>query len=177
MNTEKSVTQSDSAVPEPSLSYDEIAARMRQALDTIDSLIPAISMTMETTVPYIRQRVGVSPEVIALAAVAAETSPSLQSLMDLPDTRDMLAMERALRPVFAFMNLVNESLRLSLDFRRAKSGAEAMNVYAAAKRLAAGQGHPEAAYHVDTIKAAMPKGKGRRRKPKAEPPPATPEPQ
>ncbi len=174
MNTEKSVTQSDSAVPEPSLSYDEIAARMRQALDTIDSLIPTVSLTLDLR--YIRQRVGVSPEVIAKAAVAAETSPSLQSLMDLPDTRDMLAMERALRPVFAFMNLVNENLRLALDYRRAKCGAEAMNVYAAAKRLAAGR-HPEVAYHVDTIKAIMPKGKGRRRKPKAEPPPATPEPQ
>lgn len=29
MNNEKSVTQSDSSVPEPPLSYDEIAARMR----------------------------------------------------------------------------------------------------------------------------------------------------
>src|SRR5258708_40146321 len=71
MNNEKSVTQSDSPMPAPSLSYDEIAARMRQALDTIDSLIPPVSMTMETTVPYIRQRVGVSPEVIGRAAGAA----------------------------------------------------------------------------------------------------------
>ena len=94
--------------------------------------------------------------------------------MDLADTRDMLAMERALRPIFDRMNVVNGDLRLALDARRAKCGAEAMNVYAAAKRLAVGQGGWTAAIHVDRIKALMPKGKGPRRKKAAtEPPPVS----
>ena len=173
MNNDKSVTRSDSPVPVATLSYDEIAARMQQALDTIASLVPRAPMTLGTTRPYIRQRLGVSPPVIAAAATAAEEESSLRGLMDLADTRDMLAMEWALRPVFDRMNMVGEDMRLVLDARRAKSGAQAMNVYAAAKRVAAGQGGASVATHVDQIKALMPKGKGPRRKKATTPPPVT----
>ena len=73
------------------------------------------------------------------------------------------------------MNLVNEDLRLALEARRAKCGAQAMNVYAAAKRLAAGQGAPGIATHVDQIKEFMPKGKGpqKKKKPTTAPPAAS----
>lgn len=170
----KNVAQSDSAAPGEALSYDEIAARMQQALDTISSLIPSVPMTMETTVSYIRQRLGVSPKVIDRAATAAEESSLLRGLMDVADTRDMLDMEKALRPVFQRMNLVNEDLRLALEARQAKCGAEAMNVYAAAKRLAAGQGAHAIVPHVDQIKEVMPKGKGpRKKKQTTAPPPAS----
>ena len=163
MSTKK-VARSESAAPGEALSYDEIAARMQQALDTIASLIPSVPMIMGNTVSYIRQRLGVSPTVIARAATAAEESSLLRGLMDVADTRDMLDMETALRPVFKRMNLVNEDLRLALEARQAKCGAEAMNVYAAAKRLAAGQGAPEIATHLDQIREVMPKGKGPRKK-------------
>ena len=95
-------------------------------------------------------------------------------LMDVADTRDMLDMENALRPVFKRMNLVNEDLRLALEARRAKCGAEAMNVYAAAKRLAAGQRAPGIATRVDQMREVMPQGKGpRKKKLTTEPAPAS----
>lgn len=167
----KKVAQSDSAAPGEALSYDEIAARMQGALDTIASLIPSVPMTIGTTVSYIRHRLGVSIKVIDRTATAAEESSLLRGLMDVVDTRDMLDMARALRPVFKRMNMVNEDLRLALEARQAKCGAEAMNVYATAKRLAAGPGAPEIASHLDQIKEVMPKGKGpRKKKPTTEPP-------
>jgi hypothetical protein len=168
----KKVARSELGAPGEALSYDEIAARMQGALDTIASLIPSVPMIMGNTVSYIRQRLGVSPTVIARTATAAEESALLRSLMDVADARDMLDMEKALRPVFQRMNMVNEDLRLALDARRAKCGAEAMNVYAAAKRLAARPGAPEIAPHLDQIKDVMPKGKGPRKKKQTMAPPA-----
>ncbi len=176
--TDKSVTQNESPVPGGPDAYDEVAAQMQQALDTIASLIPTVELTLSDTVSYIRQRLGISLAEISEAATAAENSPQLESLMDVADARDMLAMNAALRPVFDRMDRVGASLKFVLDARRVKCGAEAMNVYAAAKRLAAGKGGFQAAVHVQNIKAVMPKGKGRRRKaaPESESPAITPEP-
>jgi hypothetical protein len=170
MSNEESVAQNESPVP-AGPSYDEAAARMQQALDTIASLIPIVQLTMSDTVSYIRQRLGVGLAEINQAATAAETTPSLASLMDVADARDMLAMHEALRPVLDRLGRVGWDLKFALDARRVKCGAEAMNVYAAAKRLATGKGGFLASVHVDRIKAVMPKGKGRRRKTATEPAP------
>jgi hypothetical protein len=176
--TRQSLTQNESPVPVGPAAYDEVAARMQEALDTIASLIPTVALTLEDTVSYVRQRLGISLAEISEAATAAENSPQLASLMDVADARDMLAMNAALRPVFDRIDRVGASLKFVLDARRVRCGAEAMNVYAAAKRLAAGKGGFQASVHVENIKAVMPKGKGRRRKPAPETatPAPTPEP-
>jgi hypothetical protein len=176
MTNSKSVDQNESPVP-GGPSYNDVATRMQQALDTIDSLIPTVELAISDTVSYIRQRLGVSLAEIGQAATAADMTPSLASLMDVADARDMLAMHAALSPVFDRIDRVGWSLKFALDVRRVKCGAEAMNVYAAAKRLAVGKGGFLASVHVENIKAVMPKGKGRRRKAAPEPaPPAATEP-
>ncbi len=99
------------------------------------------------------------------AATAAESAPPLQSLIDVPDTRDTLAFNAAFLPVFERMDLMAQDLKLSIDMRRAKSGTAALNVYATAKRMSQqGFGGAALAGHVANMKPLVKRGKGSHRK-------------
>ena len=169
----KNVTQKEVAPTGASLSYDEIAAVMQGALDTIESVIPRSPSALHQTVAYVRRRLGVSPQMISKAITTAETSPQCQNFMDVPDAWDTLALRTALRPVFDRMNGLAQDLKFAIDIRLVKTGGEALDVYAAAKRAARRDGAAEVASHLQNMVDAMPKGKGNhRRKAPPETPPA-----
>ena len=174
MNRKKSVARDDA--PAAALSYPEITARMIQALDTIASLIPSSPLKDVTPVAYIRRRLGVSPEMIASAIATAEAVSRFQGIMDVSEASDTLALYDALRPVLARMKSVGEDMRLSIEVRLAKTGGEALHIYAAAQRVAQNPGEAEVGAYLQSMAAHMPKGKGnRRRKASAETaPPETP---
>src|SRR6202140_552924 len=92
---------------------------------------------------------------------AADKTPLLQGLIDVPDTRDTLAFNAAFQPVFERMALMAGDLKLSIDMRRAKSGTAALNVYSAAKRMSQqGFGGSALAGHVANMKPLVKRGKG-----------------
>ncbi len=170
----KNMHESDLKTTGTTLSYPEIAAAMIQALDTIASLMPASPLKEVTPIAYIRRRLGVSPEMIASAIATSQALPRFQGIMDVTDASDTLALYDALRPVLARMKGVSEDMRLSIEARLAKTGGEALHIYAAAQRVAQDPGEAEVASYLQSMSAFMPKGKGNRRKaaPKT-PPPAT----
>lgn len=167
----RSVTQKEASPDGASLSYDEIATAMQGALDTIASLIPKPPFGLHHTVAYVRRRLGVSPQMISRAITTAETSPQCQNFMDVPDAQDTLALRTALLPVFDRMNGLAQDMKFAIDVRLVKTGGEALDVYAAAKRAVRREDAAEVASHLQSMVDAMPKGKGNRRR-KA--PPATP---
>ena len=175
MNRKKSVARDDA--PAATLSYPEINAMMIQALDTIASLIPSSPLKDVTPVAYIRRRLGVSPQMIASAIATSEAVPRFQGIMDVSDASDTLALYDALRPVLTRLKSVGEDMRLAVEVRLAKTGGEALHIYAAAQRIAQNPGEAEVASYLQSMAAHMPKGKGnRRRKASSEtvPPPANP---
>ncbi len=117
-------------------SYSEIAAVMLQALETISSVMPASELTQGLHIPYVRRRLGVSREMIASAITASGVSPRFQGIMDEPEARDTLALYDALQPVFVRMAAVSQDLRFTIEARVVKTGGEALDIYAAAKRVA-----------------------------------------
>ena len=161
MNRNKQVTQNGNAT-EATLDYREIAAVMEQALDTIVSVMPRFALVENSSIAYVRRRLGVTPEMIASAITASEISPLLQPFIDVPGARDTLALKNTLRPVFDRINGIAEDLKFVMEARLVKTGGEALDVYAAAKRVA--QGNAEVAAHLQNMVDAMPKGKGPRRK-------------
>jgi hypothetical protein len=171
MIRKKGMTKTEAAPTKPSLSYDEIAAVIEGALDTIESVIPRPPEGIHKTIAYVRRRLGVSPQMIGRAITTAEVSPQCQTFMDVPDARDTLALRTALGPVFDRMKGLAQDLKFAIDVRLVKTGGEALDVYAAAKRAARRDGAAIVASHLQSMVEAMPKGKGNRRR-KA--PPETP---
>src|SRR5258708_33611800 len=125
----KKMTQKEAAPTGASLSYDEIASVMQEALDTIESVIPRPPQGIHKTIAYVRRRLGVSPQMIARAITTAETSPQCQNFMDVPDALGTLALRTALRPVFDRMNGLAQDLKFAIDVRLVKTGGEALDVY------------------------------------------------
>jgi hypothetical protein len=171
MIAKKRVTEKGAAPNGANLSYDEIAKVINAALDTINSVIPGRPLGNDQTIAYVRRRLGVSPQMIARAITTAEVSPKCQNFIDVPDALDALALRTALRPVFDRMNALAQDLKFAIDIRLVKTGGEALDVYAAAKRAARGTDGALVASHLRSMVEAMPKGKGNRRR-KA--PPETP---
>ncbi len=175
MNGKKSVARNDATAT--TLSYPEMSATMSQALDTIASLIPTSPLKDAAPVAYIRRRLGVSPEMIASAIATSEALPRFRGIMDVTDASDTLALYDALRPVLSRMMGICEDMRLSIEARLAKTGGEALHVYAAAQRIAQDPGEAEVAAYLQSMAAYMPKGKGNRRRktpPETAPPSADP---
>jgi hypothetical protein len=72
---------------------------------------------------------------------------------------------------------VGEDMRLSIEARLAKTGGEALHIYAAAQRIAQDPGEAVVASYLEQMAAYMPKGKGNRRRktpPETPPSPADP---
>ena len=111
------------------------------------------------------------------AAIAAETAPLLQGLLDVAETRDTLAFSSVFLPIFERMDRIAQDLKLSIDARRAKSGTAALNVYSAAKRMSEqGFGGKVLATHVAGMKPLVKRGPGRKKVTVAPATPATPSP-
>jgi hypothetical protein len=163
MIKKKGVTEKE-APTGTNLSYAEIAKVINAALDTIKSVIPEPPLGFGQTIAYVRRRLGVSPQMIARAITTAEVSPKCQNFMDVPDALDTLALRTALRPVFDRMNALAQDLKYAIDIRLVKTGGEALDVYAAAKRAARGTDAATVASHLQSMVEAMPKGKGNRRR-------------
>jgi len=157
-------------------SYSEIAAVMLQALETISSVMPASELTQGLHIPYVRRRLGVSREMIASAITASGVSPRFQGIMDEPEARDTLALYDALQPVFVRMAAVSQDLRFTIEARVVKTGGEALDIYAAAKRVAQDPDEVQVLSHLQSMAAHMPKGRGVRRKAPLQAPAATTDP-
>ncbi len=176
--TNNSVTQNDTTATHPAdnaATYAAAVATIQQALDTIAAAMPQKPPALEAApLKFIRQRQSVKPELMDKAATAAESATLLQSLIDVPDTRDTLAFNAAFLPVFERMALMAGDLKLSIDMRRAKSGTAALNVYSAAKRMSQqGFGGSALAGHVANMKPLVKRGPGKKKGSKVTPPATT----
>jgi len=150
--------------------YRDVAAVMLQALETIASVMPRSELTQGLQMGWVRRRLGVTREMIASAITASGVSPRFQGIMDAAEARDTLALYDALQPVFTRMNAVGQDLRFTIEARLVKTSREALDLYAAAKRVAEDPDEVKVASHLQSMAAHMPKGKGVRRKPNTDPP-------
>ena len=175
-NNNSSVVQNDAPTtpaPAPAAGpYADAVATIQAALDAILAAIPATPLKQQSTVKYVRRRQGVKPELIAKAVTAAQTASVLQSLLDVPDARDTLAFGDAFRPIFDRMNGIAQDLKFAIEARHVKSGAEALTVYATAKRIAQGPDGAEMTSHVANMKTSVRRGV-KKAKVTTEPPAAT----
>jgi len=119
---------------------------------------------------------GVSREMIASAITASGVSPRFEGIMDEPEARDTLALYDALQPVFVRMTAISQDLRFAIEARVVKTGGEALDIYAAAKRVAQDPDEVQVLSHLQSMAAHMPKGRGVRRKAPLQPPEATTDP-
>jgi hypothetical protein len=145
--------------------YSDVTAVMLQALETIDSVMPRSELTQGLHIDWVRRRLGVTREMIASAITASGASPRFQGIMDASEARDTLALYDALQPVFTRMNAINQDLRFTIEARLVKTSREALNLYAAAKRVAEDPDEVAVASHLQSMAAHMPKGRGRRKAP------------
>jgi hypothetical protein len=143
--------------------YSDVAAVMLQALETIASVMPRSELTQGLQIDWVRRRLGVTREMIASAITASGASPRFLGIMDAAEARDTLALYDALQPVFTRMNAVNQDLRFTIEARFVKTSREALDLYAAAKRVAEDPDEVAVASHLQSMAAHMPKGRGRRK--------------
>lgn len=168
LNSSSAVPNDTPATGTP-LSYSDASAQALKALDAIASLIPTTPLMQGAPIPYVRRRLGVKPELIDRAADTVDATPSLQSLLDVAQTRDTVAYNDAFRPVLARLLAMGQNLRLEIETRHAKAGEDALALYATAKRLATRPGSADLGSHVAGMKAANRKSR-KRTKTTTEPP-------
>lgn len=151
---EKSTVQAAAGDPLPvpvstPTPYQQIAAEFNAAILQLVSRIPGYS-----DVSLVKSRRVASAEFVGMTMDAVDASGELQGVrqMDTADSRDMLQLREALRPVMSNILAVHKRLDLLLANREAKAGRAALAIYNIASRLALNPNNTHIAVHVEKLR-------------------------
>jgi hypothetical protein len=173
----------EQATPAPTASptvthYQEVAARVSEALDELLALIPNFVESHPTTREFIRTHQGVPIEFVATAIAAVEANPELQGFgwFDATQARDVLQFIEAFRPLLDRWDAAATNLRFTIDSQRAEVNNGALRMYAIAKEAARDPQSTTVAAHVGNLKRDLGRTGVGKKKGTPNPPPSTPAP-
>jgi hypothetical protein len=164
-------------VPTPTITfYQQQAADFMKALDEISAALPQLEIAHPNTVKFVRGHLNVSNEFLASAIAMVEQIPELQGLkkLDVTAARDTLQFIEAFRSVLDKVTAFCDSLKFTMDSRKASLAADALQIYDIAKGVARDANAAAVVAHLKNLKRDL----GRRGRPRlTAPTPQAPAPQ
>jgi hypothetical protein len=126
-------------IPTPTVThYQQVATQVSAALSEALSLIASFEAPHTSTAGFVRTHKTVPVEFISTAIAVVESTPELQSVkkFDVNEARDVLQFIEAFRPVVDLIDSLARDLKFTVDTRKAKVAADALQIYDIAKGVA-----------------------------------------
>jgi hypothetical protein len=147
--------------------YQQVAAKLSEAIDEMLALIPNFVESHPATREFVRTHLNVPDYFIGSVIAAAEANPDLPAVsgFDVTNARDTLQFGDAFRPMADKLRAAAKNIRFTIDSRRAQVNREALQFYAVAKGVARDPRKTTVSIHVRFLKRDLGKsGIGRRKK-------------
>lgn len=161
------------SVPSPTVThYQQVADQVGETLKQAFALIASFEAPHTSTLGFVRSHKAIPAQFIATAIAAVESTPELQSVnkFDVTEARDVLQFIDAFRTVVDQMDVLAQQLKFTIDGRKAKVAADALQIYDIAKGVARDPGSGVLQLHVKNMRRDL----GRTRPTPREKPPVTP---
>jgi hypothetical protein len=135
-------------IPSPTVThYQQVATQVKTSIDGAVALVGTLETPHTATRDFVRANAAVPLPFIVSIITAVERNSELQGIkFDLVAARDMLQFNDALNSVRDQVEVLDRTLKFTMDARKAAVAEEALHVYAAAKRYAKNPNSPLAPY-------------------------------
>ncbi len=152
--------------------YQQLADAFMKDLDDIASVIPQLEASHISTATFVRTHLNIPNQFLATAIAAVEQTPALQGVnkLDVLAARDTLQFIEAFRPVLDKVSAFANSLRFTMNSRKASLALDALQIYDIAKGVARDPGSAAVASLVANMKRDLGRA-GRRKTPDVSAPP------
>lgn len=141
--------------PTPTIThYQQIAAQVSAILNQALSHISSFEAPHSSTQNFVRSHKIIPTDFIATAISAVEATPELQSVnkFDVNEARDVLQFIEAFRPVVDQIEALGRDVKFTIDARKAKVAADALQIYDIAKGVARDPNSAALQSHVANLK-------------------------
>ena len=140
--------------------YQQLAESFSKAIDDAIQMIPKLEIAHPATTNFVRSHLNVKTEFLATAIAAVEQTAELQYInkFDVAAARDTLQFIEAFRPIQDKLATLADSVKYTMDSRKALLVADALHVYNIAKGIARDPG----AAAVHSLVANLKRDLGRR---------------
>jgi len=158
--------------PSPTVThYEQLAAEVSIAIDTAFAEISGIEAPHSSTRDFVRGYQSVSNDFIGTVIAAVEATPELKNVnkFNVAEARDTLQFIEAFGPVAARLAAMARDLKFTMQARKAKVAADALQTYDIAKGVARDRGSAGLTTHIDDMRRTL--GRGRPRTRAKTPPP------
>jgi hypothetical protein len=161
-----------SAVPDPSAGptptvthYEELSTAVGDGVKKAFALLDNFEAPHPSTVKFVRGLQNVPVAFIRTTVSAVVETPELQDAqrMDVSEARDALQYGDAFMPLVDLVDGFSRALKFTIDARRAKVAADALQIYDIAKGFARDPGSAHVASHVENMKRDLGRGRPRTR--------------
>jgi hypothetical protein len=152
--------------PAPTITrYQEIAGNLTVAVKEAFTLIGSFEAPHRATVKFVRGHQSVPNDFIRTVASSVDDTPELQSVkkLDVNEARDTLQFIDAFMPVVDLLNALGRDLKFTIDSRKAKVAADALQIYEIAKGVARDPGSANVASHVANMKRDLNRRRAKQR--------------
>ncbi|HEX7154993.1 MAG TPA: hypothetical protein VF618_26185 [Thermoanaerobaculia bacterium] len=146
--------------------YQNVATELLELLDLVESKIPDLQKENAAAKAYIRGRKSVPVPFMESAVTAVQLTPQLQSVnaLDPLVAHDTLQYIAAMAPVKAKLKSLYTNLSFTTDSKKVGLGGDALTVYDFAKSVARKTDSDDALAHVENMKLALGRSRGRKKK-------------
>jgi hypothetical protein len=170
LHREKASVDVSTATDTPTLTptvtyYQQVATQVSVALNQALSLITSFAAPHTSTTGFVRSHRSIPTEFIATAIAAVESTPELQSVkkFDVNEARDVLQFVDAFRPIVDLIDSLARDLRFTVDARKAKVAADALQIYDIAKGVARDPDSAPLQTHLQNMKRDLGRSRPRHR--------------
>jgi hypothetical protein len=154
------------ATPVPTVTvtfYQQLASDFMKELDDIAPIIPRIEVTRTYSADFVRSFRNIPIPFLVTAVMSVEQTPDLQGVnkLDVKAGKDTLQFLEAFRPVLDKLTAIQQSLKFTMDHRKASLAAPALQIYDVAKGLGRDQSDALLASAVANMKRDLKRGRPR----------------
>ena len=157
--------------PSPTVThYEQLAAEVSIAIDTAIAEIRGIEAPHPATRDFVTAHQSVPNDFIAAVMAAVDATPELKNVnkFNVAEARDTLQFMDAFGPVATRLAAMARDLKYTMQARKAKIAADALQTYEIAKGVARDPGSAGLVTHIADMRRTL--GRGRPR-PRAKTPP------
>ncbi len=155
-------------IPTPTVThYQQIASKLSETVTAAFADVTSFEAPHASTLGFVRSHQSVSTAFIATVISAVEATGELQSVkkFDTLEARDTLQFIEAFRPVVDLMNALARDLKFTIDARKAKVAADALQIYDIAKGVARDPGSASVSAHVHNMRRDLGRARPKARAP------------
>jgi len=166
---------SEPQVPSPTVThYEQVAAELSIAVETAFAAIPNMEAPHPSTRDFVRSHQSVSNDFIASVIAAVEATPELQNVkkFSVAEARDTLQFIEAFAPIAARLTALANNLKFTMQSRKAKIAADALQTYDIAKGVARDAGSAGLVPHISNMRRTLGRGRPRTHAKAPQEPPA-----